>query len=187
MYKDTRKNIMKAAKELFSHNGYAAVTTKEIAKKAGISEVTLFRHFENKRNLFNAIVNEQMHFCNISSFIKNEATYDVRHDLTIIATKMNDNYKENSVLIKMMIKDAIENSDVHRHTENKENSDYASISKYFMTLKEKGLIKDDPEKLLIFFASNIHGFAMRNYIFNKNNEDEHFGWLLSKVIDTILM
>lgn len=182
---------MDAAKELFSHNGYAAVTTKEIAKSANISEVTLFRHFESKRNLFKAIIKEQMHTYNIVSYIKNEATYDVKQDLMFMANKIVDGYRKNSALIKMMIKDAIMNSDVSRHSKDKENSDFAAILEYFKTLKDKGLIKDDPKKLMVFFISNIHGFALRNYILKdikaSSEKDEYFSWLVSKIIDTILM
>lgn len=191
MSKDTRNKIMDAAKQLFSVNGYAAVTTKEIAKQANISEVTIFRYFDNKRNLFNVIVKEHMHNYDIVSFIKNDVTYDIRYDLTFIAEKIVDGYRKNSALIKMMIKDAILNSDVHKSTQNKKNSDLAAVLEYFKILKEKKLIKDDAKKLMIFFISNINGFALRNYILknnkDENKEDEYFNWLINKVIDTILM
>jgi AcrR family transcriptional regulator len=48
---DTRQKIIDAAADVFTKNGYARTTTKSIAKAAGVSEVTLFRHFETKENL----------------------------------------------------------------------------------------------------------------------------------------
>jgi len=52
---DTSMEILKAARDLFSQNGYNATTTKEIAKKAGVNEVTIFRKFQSKQKLFEAV------------------------------------------------------------------------------------------------------------------------------------
>jgi len=49
---DTRERILYAAREVFSKKGYAGSTTKEISSVAEVAEVTLFRHFETKNNLF---------------------------------------------------------------------------------------------------------------------------------------
>jgi AcrR family transcriptional regulator len=48
---DTRQKIIDAAADVFTKNGYSRTTTRSIAKAAGVSEVTLFRHFETKENL----------------------------------------------------------------------------------------------------------------------------------------
>jgi AcrR family transcriptional regulator len=50
---DTRKKIIDAAADVFTENGFSRTTTRSIAKAAGVSEVTLFRHFETKENLMN--------------------------------------------------------------------------------------------------------------------------------------
>jgi AcrR family transcriptional regulator len=44
--------ILQAAGQLFARQGYYATTTREIARLAEVSENTLFRHFENKEDLF---------------------------------------------------------------------------------------------------------------------------------------
>lgn len=48
----THKKIITAAFELISSKGYQGATTREIARLAGVAEVTIFRHFTNKENLF---------------------------------------------------------------------------------------------------------------------------------------
>jgi len=53
---DKKENIIKAALELFANEGYNAVSTNAIAKKAGVSEGLIFRHFENKNALLQAII-----------------------------------------------------------------------------------------------------------------------------------
>ncbi|MEN3039537.1 MAG: helix-turn-helix domain-containing protein, partial [Candidatus Kryptonium sp.] len=58
MRKNTRDQILSSALKLFSERGFLGATTKEIARQAGISEVTLFRHFSNKEKLFISVLNK---------------------------------------------------------------------------------------------------------------------------------
>lgn len=51
--------IRTAAEELFSEKGYHEVTTKEVAKRAGVGEATLFRYITNKEELLLLVVGER--------------------------------------------------------------------------------------------------------------------------------
>ncbi|WP_059171770.1 TetR/AcrR family transcriptional regulator [Bacillus sp. FJAT-27445] len=53
---DKQKKILVAAIESFSEKGYAATSTNEIAKKAGVAEGTIFRHYKTKKELLLNIV-----------------------------------------------------------------------------------------------------------------------------------
>ena len=55
---DTRQRILKAAAVVFAEKGYARATTRALAAAAGVNEVTLFRHFGNKQNLFAAVIEQ---------------------------------------------------------------------------------------------------------------------------------
>jgi AcrR family transcriptional regulator len=46
------QDIIEVALNLFAEKGYTSVSTREIATAAGITEMTLFRRFESKKNLF---------------------------------------------------------------------------------------------------------------------------------------
>lgn len=48
----TKEKILSAAKDVFSSKGYTRATTKEISNVAGVAEITIFRRFESKSNLF---------------------------------------------------------------------------------------------------------------------------------------
>lgn len=53
---DKKENILSAALELFANEGYNATATSRIAKQAGVSEGLIFRHFESKKGLLQAIM-----------------------------------------------------------------------------------------------------------------------------------
>src|SRR5512139_3035868 len=50
----TKEKILNAAMTLVSEKGYLGATTWEIARGAGVTELTLFRHFGSKEKLFEA-------------------------------------------------------------------------------------------------------------------------------------
>ncbi|MDT8913768.1 TetR family transcriptional regulator [Amycolatopsis sp. PS_44_ISF1] len=48
---EARRRLHRAATELFLEHGFDAVTTAEIAERAGLTERTFFRHFPDKREV----------------------------------------------------------------------------------------------------------------------------------------
>ena len=53
---DRKGQILKAALALFATEGFHGVSTNKIAKKAAVSEGLIFRHFENKKGLLEALL-----------------------------------------------------------------------------------------------------------------------------------
>jgi AcrR family transcriptional regulator len=51
----TRQRLVRAALELFTAQGYHATTTPLIARRAGIAEGTIYRHFRSKQQLLNEL------------------------------------------------------------------------------------------------------------------------------------
>lgn len=59
--KDARpQELLSAALDLFVERGYAATRLDEVAARAGVSKGTLYLYFENKEELFKAVVRENM-------------------------------------------------------------------------------------------------------------------------------
>src|SRR6266545_2479305 len=56
----TRERILDATKQVIQARGLARVTTKEIARAAGVAEGTLFKYFERKDDLLLAAVQENL-------------------------------------------------------------------------------------------------------------------------------
>ena len=51
----TKQRLLDATLKLISEKGYLGSTTREIAQEAGVTELTLFRHFGTKEKLFEAL------------------------------------------------------------------------------------------------------------------------------------
>ncbi|HYY30451.1 MAG TPA: TetR/AcrR family transcriptional regulator [Chthoniobacterales bacterium] len=56
----TRERILNAALYTFSTDGIRGATTRKIAQKARVNEVTLFRHFRSKEQLLGAVLKRGM-------------------------------------------------------------------------------------------------------------------------------
>src|SRR3954462_868583 len=54
----TREMIMDAARDLFVKNGYQHVSMRQIAKELNYSHGAIYYHFQNKAELFYALVEE---------------------------------------------------------------------------------------------------------------------------------
>jgi len=53
---ERQKNILEVSERLFGEQGYAQTGTAQIAKEAGVTERTLFKHFPSKSELFKQVL-----------------------------------------------------------------------------------------------------------------------------------
>jgi AcrR family transcriptional regulator len=56
----TEERILTTAASLFSQFGYNGVSTREIAASAEVNEVTIYRHFPRKRDLYLAVLSAEL-------------------------------------------------------------------------------------------------------------------------------
>jgi AcrR family transcriptional regulator len=101
----TEEKLMDAALKEFAEYGYAGAKTKEIAERSGLSEMTLFRRFETKKNLFNQVLkkNQAEVVKDFNSIIKKDKIENPEDFLkTIIKLLLNlteDNFEFISIII----------------------------------------------------------------------------------------
>jgi len=70
----TRQSIIDAAFAEFLEHGYARGTTISVARRAGLSKVTLFRYFQSKEALFEAVI--QHHIAAAALALQNSPMFD---------------------------------------------------------------------------------------------------------------
>jgi len=102
----TRERLLKAAIEVFSIAGVVGATTREIARVAGVNEVTLFRHFQSKEQLLAAVAQHITALKAEALDHQDEWTQDLPRDLLHYAQLHNAMLEENEALIRMFIGEA---------------------------------------------------------------------------------
>ena len=60
MAKDTREKILALALDKFSQNGYAGTNIRELTESLGLVKSSLYRHFESKEDIWNALLDEMV-------------------------------------------------------------------------------------------------------------------------------
>ena len=66
----TRKQILDASLRLFSERGFARTTVRDIARQAGITDAAIYYHFESKRDLLDALVEERGFLNNLENLAR---------------------------------------------------------------------------------------------------------------------
>ncbi|MBE9143292.1 TetR/AcrR family transcriptional regulator [Planktothrix mougeotii] len=102
----TRTRLLKAALKVFAEAGIAGATTKEIARVAGVNEVTLFRHFHSKEQLLASVVQHTTALQMEALTHQEEWTQDLKKDLTHYGLLYNKMLEDHEALIRTFIGEA---------------------------------------------------------------------------------
>jgi AcrR family transcriptional regulator len=180
--------ILAAAMELFSEKGYAAVTTKEIAAKARVNEVTLFRYFRTKLLLYNNVFAKYIFEPSFEDVFHKRISWDLAQDLLNFAVFFQDIIIKNSKLLRMSIKDSGEFMD--QEYENNFLRRFPQLTKqeltsYFSVMKEKGVIAEEPEVLAVNFLMINSGLII-SLFFDGFEMDQPFEKYREKVVEIFI-
>ncbi len=123
----TRERLLKAAIEVFSTEGIVGATTREIARSAGVNEVTLFRHFQSKEQLLGAVAEHITMLMSEALAHQDEWTQDLQRDLLHYARLYDNMLEEHEALVRMFIGEA------QRHPD----PSLQVLQQYFLPLREQ--------------------------------------------------
>ncbi|MGE7843272.1 TetR/AcrR family transcriptional regulator [Lysinibacillus sp. NPDC093712] len=175
-----QKKIIEVAIATFAEKGYSNTSTSEIAKKAGVAEGTIFKHYGTKENLLLAIM---VPFLKeffptmadelIGELMDDERSFEdfLRAFLINRITFLSENREIFQVVIKEMI-----------YKEELRNELFPYISKVaterlikvIEIFKQRGDIKDiSNESIIKMLSTVIGGFFVSNLVFlNKHSVSE---------------
>jgi AcrR family transcriptional regulator len=145
--RDTREKILDASLRLFSKKGFLGTTTKEIAQKAGVAELTLFRHFSSKERLFEEMIANYSFLPALKGLLPEIKDLSYKDAMREIAERFLDRLTERRELIKIM------HSEVHRYPakvkeiqQNLVGEIVRTLASYFREMQGRGLLREfDPE------------------------------------------
>lgn len=152
--------MLLAAIDLMAEKGFKGAATKEIAAAAGVSEMTLFRHFGSKQNLLEAAV-DRFHYAGEMRKIFNEKIiWDIQTDLQLISRTYHELMNRNRKLFLIIQKEKA-GSDlpgfwdrVHNHPRQL----HEMLTNYFTAMQAKGkMIPTNSEAQANAFMWMNHG------------------------------
>lgn len=158
---DTREKILQSTIKLIREKGFKTATTRAIAKNAGVNEVTIFRHFGNKKGIIEAIINKFSYVPELSKAIKENVVWDLEQDLYMLARLYHQIMRRNGDLIIIMIslKEAGVFPELDQEIANLPQQLKKSLYDYFAAMKEQGkLIETNIEAQVMAFIFMNFGF-----------------------------
>ncbi|GGF94939.1 TetR/AcrR family transcriptional regulator [Paenibacillus abyssi] len=162
---NTADKLLAAAAELMAEKGFKAVTTKEIAAAAGVSEMTLFRYFGTKQTVLEQVIDRLYYTKSMEELFAAELSWDLRSDLTRISNKYQSYMTGNRNLILILLKESHSvpgmQETVSRHPRRLKEL----LIAYFVQMQEQGkMIPCSAEsQAMLFIWTNYGAFIGRLY------------------------
>ncbi len=139
---DTAQRIIAAALKLFTQGGYRRTTTRAIAAEAGVNEVTVFRHFGSKKNLFMAcaaVFNAE----GFTGAFEHHLTGDYRADILTMARLLQQDMSQGFEVMRLVLCDATEVPEVREVMVSGGRGNQARLAEYFREQIAAGVVRAD--------------------------------------------
>jgi AcrR family transcriptional regulator len=172
-FTEKQQKIVEAAIEMFAEKGYASTSTSQIAKKAGVAEGTIFRHYKTKKDLLLSIVSPTMAKLIAPFVIRDinkvlDARYERYEDfLKAMILNRQEFLKDNMTVFKILMQEIPFHPELKEqfkeHIARKIFEKFTSLVDHY---KEKGQIIDLPSPAVVrFSATSIFGLLLVRYVF----------------------
>ena len=103
----TRKQILDSSLRLFSERGFARTTVRDIAREAGITDAAIYYHFESKRDLLEALVEERGFLAGLKQLQQVSAEAPLEETLSWMARGAVNIMDENSDFLRLIIMEGL--------------------------------------------------------------------------------
>ncbi len=158
--KNARERILEAAAESFQTLGYSRTTTQTIAAKAGVAEVTLFRHFGDKQKLFQEVARQIGGGSNLGQ-VEAQLTYDLETDLRLISQHVLHFFLAQQDAIRMLMFETIHFPEMKAALAQNPREMIQLLDHYFQKQIDAGkLQKSKPQVTAQTFLSMLFGYAI---------------------------
>lgn len=169
---DTRQRILKAAAVVFAEKGYARATTRALAAAAGVNEVTLFRHFGNKQNLFAAVI-EQFGGPAVTTAMEGQLTGDCSQDLRTMGNHLLNLLLERGDTMRLMLCEASHFPEVQAVMVQNPRQIRRMLASYISRQIEQGRFRPlHPEATAQAFSGMFFAYAIARGMLDDSIEPE---------------
>lgn len=139
---NTKQQLLDATLKLISEKGYLGATTREIAQEAGVTELTLFRNFGSKEQLFEELLKNYTFLPKLKELLPELEGRSSEEALATIAHRFLLSLKERKAMVKIMYSEMNLYPDKIRGVYNNfVDTMRGTLASYLESLQEKGLLK----------------------------------------------
>ncbi len=103
----TRQQILDASLRLFSKRGFARTTVRDIAQQAGITDAAIYYHFDSKRELLQALVEERGFVHTLQNLERVSADYPLQQTLLWMSRGAINIMDENRDFLRLIIMEGL--------------------------------------------------------------------------------
>lgn len=141
--KRTREKILNSAVEIFSQKGFQASTIREIARLAGVNDLTVYRHFESKEKLFAEMFQRHTLLSEISSLVVRGVNDDFAHDLRSLIIAFLTIFKKELPVIRLLLMEAEKMSECKKYAAMFTENIIEQLTQFLRYYQQTNQIRDD--------------------------------------------
>lgn len=162
MASDTKERILRKSLEMFAENGYRGTNLRELAQSLELSKSALYRHFDSKEEIWNALVNQMSEyydsrFC--SPEILNNAPESLDSFYETVMKMVSFTVSDRNIILTRKV---LSSEQFHSESASKLASEHflfgleKLFTEVFKNMQQKGLlIKTDPGMLSFCFTTPV--------------------------------
>ena len=170
---EKQERILDTALRLFAELGYSATSTSKVAKEAGVSEGLIFRHFQNKEGLLDAIMKlgeDRLKTLFADIVMESDPQQIISKTLGLAKTIASDEYQMNFWRLQYKLKWELE-----YYNSQKMEPLRIALSNAFSKLNY-----EDPDKEADIILVLLDGLAMRLFLEENGKIDTMTDFLIEK-------
>ncbi len=169
----TQNRIIEAAIELVNEKGYKGATTKMIAEKANVNEVTLFRHFGSKKGIVEAAIHKYSfdELANILSDFEKNLTWNLHDDVRHLARQYQGFIEKRREIILISLKESGQFPELDQMISHVPLAYKQKLISYFSEMMDRGKIRtvDADATAANFMFLNFGYFMLKNRLHHDEN------------------
>ena len=144
----TKEKIFDATIALVSEKGYLGATTREIARRAGVTELTLFRHFGSKENLFELTLESHSFLPDLREILPDLKDLTYEEALQTLGKRFLLSLKARKPMVMIMQAEMTRYpGKMKRMYGQLMDEMLATLATYFAALQKKGALRQFPAEL----------------------------------------
>ena len=158
---DTRTRVLDALSQLLRGGSLAATTIEEVARQAGVSSVTVYRHFGDRKGLLRAFAAERTPR-RLAARLKIAAGEELEEELLTLARSALAFVREYRELIFLALSPDAETKELFADLRSLPGTSRAALASFLQRHVEAGRIVGAPTQLVPYFVGGLLSLGLAN-------------------------